>query len=32
MIAATAIQQSWTVLTRDQRSFPHVPGLAFQLV
>jgi tRNA(fMet)-specific endonuclease VapC len=32
MIAATAIQQSLTVLTRDQRSFPHVPGLAFELV
>ena len=32
MIASTAIQLTWTVLTRDQRSFPNVPGLQVKLV
>jgi tRNA(fMet)-specific endonuclease VapC len=28
LIAATALANSFTVATRDERSFPHIPGLS----
>jgi hypothetical protein len=30
IIAATAITKGYTVTTRDERSFPRIPGLTYQ--
>ncbi len=30
LIAATALAHGWTVATRDERSFPRIPGVAWQ--
>jgi predicted nucleic acid-binding protein len=32
MVAATALHQNFSVITRDKRSFPHIPQLTVQLV
>ena len=32
MISATAIARNYTVATRDERSFPKIPGLSVQLL
>ena len=32
LIAATAVSLGWRVATRDQRSFPRIPGVVVELV